>query len=291
MKRHNMTSNLAAVAASALVLTSANAWAGLVIYEPFAQNTGNLADQAAGSTGMTGNWEDTGPWDEPLVVSGSMSYGSLATSGNSLGGTPAGGDDRGFADASLGGSLSGHLDNGDVLWFSLLWEATAAARTGQFMLTSEAGAYQQSTIFRPNSGSDSNTTIDGFGFQTQSGKLGGLAVADGVQANGALGALLGLNETRLIVGKITWGAGATDTLDLYLPGTDLVLPGTAYATQTASIDQSGLNYLALGGNDQVLNMDEIRFGTSYADVTPVPEPSSTALLGLGGLALILRRRK
>lgn len=27
------------------------------------------------------------------------------------------------------------------------------------------------------------------------------------------------------------------------------------------------------------------------DVTPVPEPSSTALLGLGGLALILRRRK
>ena len=27
------------------------------------------------------------------------------------------------------------------------------------------------------------------------------------------------------------------------------------------------------------------------DVTPIPEPSSTALLGLGGLALILRRRK
>jgi len=27
------------------------------------------------------------------------------------------------------------------------------------------------------------------------------------------------------------------------------------------------------------------------DITPVPEPSSTALLGLGGLALILRRRK
>ena len=27
------------------------------------------------------------------------------------------------------------------------------------------------------------------------------------------------------------------------------------------------------------------------DITPIPEPSSTALLGLGGLALILRRRK
>ncbi len=30
---------------------------------------------------------------------------------------------------------------------------------------------------------------------------------------------------------------------------------------------------------------------SVTDFTPVPEPSSTALLGLGGLALILRRRK
>lgn len=29
----------------------------------------------------------------------------------------------------------------------------------------------------------------------------------------------------------------------------------------------------------------------YGDVASVPEPSSTALLGLGGLALILRRRK
>ena len=32
-------------------------------------------------------------------------------------------------------------------------------------------------------------------------------------------------------------------------------------------------------------------GIQIIDTTPVPEPSSTALLGLGGLALILRRRK
>jgi hypothetical protein len=32
--------------------------------------------------------------------------------------------------------------------------------------------------------------------------------------------------------------------------------------------------------------DEVRL-----DIAAVPEPSTTALLGLGGLALILRRRK
>ena len=46
----------------------------------------------------------------------------------------------------------------------------------------------------------------------------------------------------------------------------------------------------------VRNSGEIMFLTldSFSlegDITPVPEPSTTALLGLGGLALILRRRK
>ncbi len=41
-------------------------------------------------------------------------------------------------------------------------------------------------------------------------------------------------------------------------------------------------------DDGVLEIDYVRYAT---DFTPVPEPSSTALLGLGGIALILRRRK
>ena len=36
---------------------------------------------------------------------------------------------------------------------------------------------------------------------------------------------------------------------------------------------------------------ETVFLNAVNDFTAVPEPSSTALLGLGGLALILRRRK
>ena len=40
-----------------------------------------------------------------------------------------------------------------------------------------------------------------------------------------------------------------------------------------------------GGADNLVAVAEVRF------IDAVPEPSTTALLGLGGLALILRRRK
>jgi hypothetical protein len=38
-------------------------------------------------------------------------------------------------------------------------------------------------------------------------------------------------------------------------------------------------------------IDEIRFGDTWADVLPVPEPGSLSLIALGGLALAIARRK
>ncbi|MEJ6699780.1 MAG: PEP-CTERM sorting domain-containing protein [Akkermansiaceae bacterium] len=46
---------------------------------------------------------------------------------------------------------------------------------------------------------------------------------------------------------------------------------------------SGISYVILAGNNEI---DHFQYG-----FVAVPEPSTTALLGLGGLALILRRRK
>ncbi len=44
--------------------------------------------------------------------------------------------------------------------------------------------------------------------------------------------------------------------------------------------------------NEAITVDGLVVGTTFADVvTAVPEPSSIALLGLGGLALILRRRR
>ncbi|MFK7910541.1 MAG: LamG-like jellyroll fold domain-containing protein [Akkermansiaceae bacterium] len=77
----------------------------------------------------------------------------------------------------------------------------------------------------------------------------------------------------------------------------------AIATGTGAIT-FGDSILTAGGNDRVPNgfLDDFQLYDEVLDQsqisflfnnpgTAVPEPSSTALLGLGGLALILRRRK
>ncbi len=58
-------------------------------------------------------------------------------------------------------------------------------------------------------------------------------------------------------------------------------------SNVASVDLNGVDsyFLSLGSSDFTLRQ------ISFSGTAPVPEPSSTALLGLGGLALILRRKK
>jgi len=68
----------------------------------------------------------------------------------------------------------------------------------------------------------------------------------------------------------TWVAGG---------GQELSFSQTASGTGTLSFDFTS------AGNNATLN------ALTIADAAPIPEPSSTVLLGLGGLALILRRRK
>ena len=68
-----------------------------------------------------------------------------------------------------------------------------------------------------------------------------------------------------------WNAGQTFSYTLD-PSTFIGTEGTAISVQFVS--------------HGVLSLDNV-----VVDVTEVPEPSSAALLGLGGLTLILRRRK
>ena len=70
-------------------------------------------------------------------------------------------------------------------------------------------------------------------------------------------------------------------------------------TEVATLTEASMADIAAGSqavwgdsnsslDDGVLEIDYVHYNTAFV---PVPEPSSTALLGLGGLALILRRRK
>ena len=117
------------------------------------------------------------------------------------------------------------------------------------------------------------------------------------RANGDFG------PPNIVIMKIEWDAdGGADILSVVRFLEDDVMTEAAFdaliaATPNLSsanwdikpdIDQTTLDTLTFMGVK--VFVDEIRLGTTFDDVT-VPEPMTIALLGLGGLGLIRRKRK
>lgn len=76
-------------------------------------------------------------------------------------------------------------------------------------------------------------------------------------------------------------------------GYALYIDGSLALTGTRSGGIAPLTRIYLGADAAGLTVeaDEIRFGTTRADVQAVPEPASLAALGLGTLAFLRRRRR
>jgi hypothetical protein len=109
----------------------------------------------------------------------------------------------------------------------------------------------------------------------------------------------GTTSPRLVVMKIDYMSG-NDNVELFVDPTLGTEPTTPTATTTSVIDLAfdGLSfacYPSASGEYTPTYVDEIRVGTSYADVTPsVPEPSSIILTVLGTFGLLAyawRKRK
>ena len=77
-----------------------------------------------------------------------------------------------------------------------------------------------------------------------------------------------------------------DTLNLPASGDSLLDQTTSFVATAGQDTGQFIGVALIGGGGTQIRFDNVRL-----DATPVPEPSSAALLGLGGIALILRRRK
>ena len=89
-------------------------------------------------------------------------------------------------------------------------------------------------------------------------------------------------------GNITFGQDTTLSLTITADSWSYSLNGAAATTGSGSFDMSKSYAFAAYGHQTGSALN----GSYISNITiSVPEPSSTALLGLGGLALMLRRKR
>jgi hypothetical protein len=101
-------------------------------------------------------------------------------------------------------------------------------------------------------------------------------------------------DTIFVVVEHVFNAGASDDeVRLYI-NPPVGLPGAPDATSTsATTDLANIQGFVLRSNSTLpasAIVDNLRVGTTWADVAPVPEPGSIAALGLLGAGLLARRR-
>jgi hypothetical protein len=284
--------SLTTVAMAMLVLTTASANAAVVIEEQFIYEAAQL-DTLNGGTGFDGPWVATKShgrdyqvgiteFAEPkdLNADAGLSFSTLRVAGSAL--SRYGNAGRAEAHRLLSGASQAALTiDGTTIWFSQLFQGTPDNRNAMFVLGTQP--------FSHTPGYQLAAAGDGFGFTTANISLDGTGAAgDGsinaIAFDNSTGATFvkgtytpdPLTATILIVGKINWKPNGTPDELFLFNVTDLSTEpaeSEAFASITMDFDQSAFNMLAMyDGTDSVT--DEIRFGTSFADVMGAVKSSS-----------------
>ena len=102
-----------------------------------------------------------------------------------------------------------------------------------------------------------------------------------------------VETTYLLVAKIEFNVlGDDDQITMWIDPTGVETGTSLTATDTDTLSWTAPTYFVVYSNgiaaDNV-KVDNVRIGTTWASV--VPEPGSLALLGLGGLCMLKRRRR
>ena len=308
--------NILALTAGASLVGAVSAQAQLIAYDGF--NYPQAAPGTfAGSSGGTGDWN--GAWTDnnnlTAVVPG-MSYSTLPVIGNSIAaqGTTATSQAYRKLNSTFGAYANGNTSAPGTLWMSYLWASdntgTLDPNGSGYNLFRQAtmGLYQGTSeyadIGMPNISAVNAPTVNpnvsfwvSHGLSTGSSPGSTTPIQSGVAANN-------FNTDFILVQFLVDQSSATaDTINIWINptvGGVLGAPDMTYAGQ----DFSGINAFRISSNNSnatyggagIQNVDELRLGwtadaVETMSVANVPEPASMALLGFGGLSLLLFRRK
>jgi hypothetical protein len=239
--------------------------ADLVAYDGFNYTAGSLPGNSGG-TGWSNAWS-AGQWGSAGVAETGLTYASggqsLVTSGGAATLTVAG--------QGAYRTPTSALNSGSV-YISFLADRTAA-NSSYLGLSLFSGSTEKVFI-----GAGNSETV--WGAQIK---------ATETQCNSTVATSA---TPTLLVTKLDYGPTGAGTLSLYVNPSLTAEPGAASASgsfSSLSWDRIRIQADGFGG------IDEIRIGTSYADVTSsVPEPGTLALLATGLFGLLAyawRKRK
>jgi hypothetical protein len=283
---------------AALLTLPSLAPAVLLTYEGFGDYNSNGQLQGLnGGQGWGSAWAvQNGNTGYTISNASPLTFGTLVTSANNRylnGGfnylavartldTAANGP---WQQANYGVNSDGFINSG-TLWFSMLARINATERVSIDFSSASA------TV---NDSLNGNIRIQTTGSNWQLGTKGGSFSNAGTRSN---------NTTYFVVARLTLN-GLNSGVNLWVTSdpTSLTLGGSESSLPSPNASLTGLNANTVNfrhlyiqadlGDSGVALFDEIRFGTSFADVSPIPEPSTYVLLaaGLGALVWLRRRAK
>jgi len=291
---------------AALSLAGASARA-LPDYEPFADATSSggtsyaVGSFLAGQTNAAGQrWWELGPnyglglTPQPTIAAGDLTVPGLYSAGGGRSAAFGGNGDSARLNLSVG---AGGIQSGSV-YFSFAMKLTDL--TG---LTA-GGAYWAG--FNNVQGINAGTATPGTivtRVMTRSA-TGGYNIGVQEGSSGTIGNaawdpnVFTTSDTIFLVGSYTFNSGTGDDVSQLWVNPSSATFGAATEPTGALVSSGGTDIARIASFmlfDRTVNepagglIDDLRFGQSWADVTPIPEPSVIALGALGLACLRLRR--
>lgn len=314
------TKKLILAATLAATFTIGTAQAGLLVYEGFdgykagavVVSGGSQTNVSSNAIGISGKWSSSGTSNNMTFSNTGLTFSNLETSGGS------------YVKGIAGRSLMAKLDESLSTFTGTLYTSYLVQVDGDTLTTnSNAGVgiktnSSDSTTrqFYSWAGVPNSGTKSGVGYNESAG---GTTTSTG----SFLGSAPNKETTFIVISRFTNVGLALDTSNVGT-ATQWILSEAQFDYWKA-LDFADVDNAAQGtGEDQItgivstimnsgtynlegsldiqgspyttgvtITFDEIRFGTSFADVTPVPEPAQTAtvlgLLAITALAMYRRR--
>lgn len=274
--------------------------AATLVYESFDYTVGSELNGQSGGTGFGSYaWLDSSsviqPGNRDTVSLGSLDYGSLETDGNSALAVSAN-------DATTS-SVTRRFTNipgtaGTSTWVSFLF---ALKHTAAPLTTGDYSALAVSAVTSPGPLGSAYFGIYNDPDGEPGDKVFGIGSSQIIQA-GLSTVPLVADQTYFLVARIDWNAGSIpEDISLYV---NPILGGSEPTVASASASIKIAAGSTADGTNRLLSLglyagevgpewayDEIRIGSTFADVVPIPEPTAGAILLASGVFLWWRRRR